>query len=629
MIRKALTLVALVAVAGMVGLLGLAAVSAQTTGPMRSFSAASVAPGGGFDVTITDIIGAGRVTETLPAGFSYVDGSATSAQGGVRARLDGQDVAFTLVGPSSFTYKVTASATVGSHPFSGVFAVLGAGEQQIGGAASITVEAAAVIGPMRSFSAASVAPGGEFDVTITDIVGAGRVTETLPAGFSYVDGSATSAQGGVRARLDGQDVAFTLVGPSSFTYKVTASATAGSHPFSGVFAVLAAGEQQIGGAASITVEAVAVIDPVIGPMRSFSAASVAPGDEFDVTITDIIGAGRVTETLPAGFSYVEGSATSAQGVVRASADGQDVAFTLLGWSSFTYKVTASATAGSHPFSGVFAVLAAGEQQIGGAASITVRGPSTGSGDDGGTFIVADPAPVFTDGLTTARAIDESAAAGDPVGDPVEADDTEAIAYSLLGDADGALFTIDENTGQISVAEGVALDYETRSAYTVYAQATDVSGDSDTVTVTIMVTNVEEAGTVSLSAEQPEVGTELTASLTDPDGSVADITWLWESSLDQIDWTAISEATSETYTPTADDEGVYLRATASYSDGHGPSKSAQMASANAVPATPVLPPTGDFAPSGALLLALLMAGGLLLLAGSTLLVAQRRRAALRP
>ena len=623
MIRKAL---ALVAVAGMVGLLGLAAVSAQTTtGPMRSFSAASVAPGGGFDVTITDIIGAGRVTETLPAGFSYVDGSATSAQGGVRARLDGQDVAFTLVGPSSFTYKVTASATGGSYSFSGVFAVLGAGEQQVGGAASITVEAAAVIGPMRSFSAASVAPGGEFDVTISDIVGAGRVTETLPAGFSYVDGSATSAQGGVRASADGQDVAFTLVGPRSFTYKVTASATGGSYSFSGVFAVLGAGEQQVGGAASITVEAVAVI----GPMRSFSAASVDPGGEFDVTITDIVGAGRVTETLPAGFSYVDGSATSAQGGVRASADGQDVAFTLLGWSNFTYKVTASATGGSYSFSGVFAVLGAGEQQVGGAASITVRGPSTGSGDDGGTFIVADPAPVFTDGLTTARSIDESAAAGDPVGDPVEADDTDAITYSLLGDADGALFAIDENSGQISVADDVVLDYETRSTYTVYAKATDTSGDSDTVTVTIMVTNVEEAGTVSLSTEQPEVGTELTATLTDPDGSVADITWLWESSPDQIDWTVISEATSETYTPTADDEGVYLRATASYSDGHGPSKSAQMASANAVPATPVLPPTGDFAPSGALLLALLMAGGLLLLAGSTLLVAQRRRAALRP
>ena len=51
-----------------------------------------------------------------------------------------------------------------------------------------------------------------------------------------------------------------------------------------------------------------------------------------------------------------------------------------------------------------------------------------------------------------------------------------------------------------------------------------------VDVTITVNNADEAGTVTLSKVQPIVGQEVTATLTDPDGSpVPTITWLWESS----------------------------------------------------------------------------------------------------
>ena len=47
-------------------------------------------------------------------------------------------------------------------------------------------------------------------------------------------------------------------------------------------------------------------------------------------------------------------------------------------------------------------------------------------------------------------------------------------------------------------------------------------------VTINVTNVEELGTVTLSSVQPQVGTDLTANLTDPDGEITGVTWKWES-----------------------------------------------------------------------------------------------------
>ena len=84
-----------------------------------------------------------------------------------------------------------------------------------------------------------------------------------------------------------------------------------------------------------------------------------------------------------------------------------------------------------------------------------------------------------------------------------------------------------------------------------------------------------------------VGTVLTATLTDPDGSLSGATWVWASSTDgSTGWTDISGAASASYTPVAGDAGKYLRATATYTDGEGEGKSAQGVSHNAVQAAPV-------------------------------------------
>jgi hypothetical protein len=128
-----------------------------------------------------------------------------------------------------------------------------------------------------------------------------------------------------------------------------------------------------------------------------------------------------------------------------------------------------------------------------------------------------------------------------------------------------------------------LDYETKETYTVIVRARDPSAAADTITVTIIVTNVDETGSVTLSSLQPQVGTELTATLADPDGSISSITWLWESSSDQSTWAGISGATSATYGPVASDMDGYLRVTATYTDGEGPGKTAQTESSNVVQA----------------------------------------------
>ena len=103
--------------------------------------------------------------------------------------------------------------------------------------------------------------------------------------------------------------------------------------------------------------------------------------------------------------------------------------------------------------------------------------------------------------------------------------------------------------------------------------------------------VDDDGVVTLSTTQPQVGVELTASLRDPDGGVTGEAWQWARSEDGAsNWEDIATATSNAYTPVAADEGNYLRATVSYTDGDGPGKSADAVTANPVPGNtaPVFP-----------------------------------------
>ena len=93
---------------------------------------------------------------------------------------------------------------------------------------------------------------------------------------------------------------------------------------------------------------------------------------------------------------------------------------------------------------------------------------------------------------------------------------------------------------------------------------------DTHDVMVMVTNMKEMGTVTLMPMTPVVGTAVTATLTDPDMEMEDsVTWQWSKSM-TMDGTFenIGDATMATYTPMAADDGYYLRATATYTDGYG-------------------------------------------------------------
>ena len=105
------------------------------------------------------------------------------------------------------------------------------------------------------------------------------------------------------------------------------------------------------------------------------------------------------------------------------------------------------------------------------------------------------APTFSSGTATrefAEDVGDGTRTGVDVGAPVTADDTDndTLSYTLEG-TDEALFGIGSSDGQISSRSGINYDRESDSSYSVTVKADDGRGGSDTIAVTINLTNAEE------------------------------------------------------------------------------------------------------------------------------------------
>ena len=186
-------------------------------------------------------------------------------------------------------------------------------------------------------------------------------------------------------------------------------------------------------------------------------------------------------------------------------------------------------------------------------------------------------------------IAENTAAAKPIGAALTATDpdpADTLTYTL-DSASAATFEID-TSGQIKTK--AALDHEIEETYNVTVSVRDSrddAGDPDTaddatIDVTIIVTDEDDPGTITLSSQQPSAGTELIATLDDDDGvkTDVDVKWLWESSPDPSDlslWTVIPDATTNSYIPQSGDIGNYLRVTATYDDELGQGKTARVCS----------------------------------------------------
>ena len=136
--RKALAALAVAGAAfGIAGLWHPAPADATSHSAVRSFSAPWVLPGGRLEVTIavSDYGPFRQVVETLPSGFSYESSDLFDAA----VEVEGQAVAFTLLGDERFTYTVAVPSAEGPHSFSGVLLDSHRVEQAVGGDSSIRV----------------------------------------------------------------------------------------------------------------------------------------------------------------------------------------------------------------------------------------------------------------------------------------------------------------------------------------------------------------------------------------------------------------------------------------------------------------------------------------------------------
>ena len=204
---------------------------------------------------------------------------------------------------------------------------------------------------------------------------------------------------------------------------------------------------------------------------------------------------------------------------------------------------------------------------------------------------ANTAPTFPTALD--REVPENSPGGTAVGAPVAAtdpDDGASLSYAFVPGGDEAPFGIEASTGQITVADGAVLDFESgNTLYNVKVEASD--GElADTASVRIRVTNADDPGKIALSADVARVGERLAATLMDQDGSKeAGKTRRWQRSGDGgASWTNIAGARTRFYTPAEADAGNHLRAVFTYADGHGPGKRAESAAVAVVGAdTPLV------------------------------------------
>ena len=158
-----------------------------------------------------------------------------------------------------------------------------------------------------------------------------------------------------------------------------------------------------------------------------------------------------------------------------------------------------------------------------------------------------------------RSVAENSAPGAAVGSAVRAADTSGdaarLAYTLSG-ADADFYHIDGSTGQIRVGANTVLDYEAAvSSYSVTVTATDPSGASDDISVTIEVADVNEAPTAghdtATAAEDGRVVIAVLANDSDPEGDTLTVA-LRDSPLHGR--VAVQPDKTLAYTPTSDFNG---------------------------------------------------------------------------
>ena len=303
------------------------------------------------------------------------------------------------------------------------------------------------------------------------------------------------------------------------------------------------------------------------------------------------------------------------------ADSQDVTVTvsnvaelgtLEGMASISYPEDSPGPVGTYSVSGVDAAMATWTLEGEDSGNFSIGGPGASSmltfqsapdhenpadSDNNNIYMVTVKAEVGSetdskDVTVTVTNVSELGLLEGMASITYAENDTDAVdtyfvsgggsATWTLEGADSGVFSIGDSGASRMLGFMSAPDYEapaddgTDNTYLVTIRV-DGGGEMATLDITVIVTNEEEDGSVVLSLTSPAVDDAVTAVLTDPDGGITNVIWLWETSPDMVTWSTATGAVTTVgalsiYTIVEDDVDDYLRATASYEDGHDASNS---------------------------------------------------------
>ncbi len=258
------------------------------------------------------------------------------------------------------------------------------------------------------------------------------------------------------------------------------------------------------------------IDSTSGQLQTSAALDYETRTSYSATIT--ASDGTLTDTLTVTISvtdvdenrapeFTDGTITARSvaentptntnigaAVAATDEDGDTLTYTLSGTDAASFSILSG--------SGQLQTSAALDYEIKTSYSVTVSVSDSRGGSDSITVTInvtnvdetpANNAPTFTDGTNTTRSIAENTLSGRNIGRTVSATDmdNDTLTYAL-GGADAASFSILSGSGQLQTS--AALDYEAKSSYTVTVAVSDSRGGSDSITVTINVTDVHEIPT---------------------------------------------------------------------------------------------------------------------------------------
>ena len=113
-----------------------------------------------------------------------------------------------------------------------------------------------------------------------------------------------------------------------------------------------------------------------------------------------------------------------------------------------------------------------------------------------SFTNINDVPVISDATLS---LPENSVNGTSVGtvNLTDPDIVDSHAFSIIGGNTGNGFAINATTGEITINDMTALDFETNPVFTLTVQVQDLAGTFDTATVTINLTNIDEYDTTAI------------------------------------------------------------------------------------------------------------------------------------